>query len=98
MFQEDGIGDNIIFTLEGVASLFVALGNFEHASRIFGWADATSERDGYPRPYIEQVDVDRNIQTIVQNIGSTALEFAYEVGRTIELKDAITYALANWKR
>ena len=66
-----------MFTLEGVASLFVALGNFEHASRIFSWTDATRERDGYSRPHIDQVDVDRDIQTIVQNIGSTTFEFAY---------------------
>ncbi|HET9905474.1 MAG TPA: helix-turn-helix domain-containing protein [Anaerolineales bacterium] len=95
MFQRERIGDNIVFTLEGVASLFVAIGKFEHASGLFGWADATRKRDSLARPHIEQVDVDRDIQMIVQNIGNTAFESAYDVGRTMSLEDAITYALED---
>jgi hypothetical protein len=35
LFQLEGIGDNIVFPLEGVASLFVVTGKFEDASRPF---------------------------------------------------------------
>ena len=95
IFQIDRIGDNIIFTLEGMASLFVVTGKFEHASRLFGWADATRDRDNYLRPYIDQVDVNRDIDAIVQKIGKTKFELAYNVGGTMTLDDAIAYAFEN---
>ena len=44
------------------------------------------------RPGIEQVDVDRDFQTIFQNIRNTAFEFVYDVDRTMKFEDAIAFA------
>ena len=43
-FQKDQNPGGVAFTLEGIASLHVTLGNANLAARLIGWADATREK------------------------------------------------------
>ncbi len=92
-FQKDQNPGGVAFTLEGIASLHVTLGNANLAARLIGWADATREKIHETRPLLEQADVDRDIAAIIAKTGNTAFEEAYKAGRIMPLEEAVDYAL-----
>jgi predicted ATPase/DNA-binding SARP family transcriptional activator len=92
-FQKDGSKSGVMYTLEGMSGLYVAVGKPENAARLIGWADATREEIGAARPYLEQADVDRDVAAVVTRIGRVAHVEAYNKGRAMALDEAVAYAL-----
>jgi non-specific serine/threonine protein kinase len=94
-FFKDKIEIGVIFNLEGMAGLYIAIGKPEMAAHLIGWADATRERIIDPRPPLEQPDVDKIIATCLAKMGEVAFSEAYEAGRQMSLEDAVEYALRD---
>jgi predicted ATPase/DNA-binding SARP family transcriptional activator len=95
-FQKDEDPDGVAFTLEGVAGIFVAVEQPELAARLIGWADATREKIGDPRPFIEQADVDKIIAACLAKMGEVAFSDAYDEGQNMSLDEAVAYALQGY--
>jgi predicted ATPase len=94
-FHKDRNKSGLVFTLDKVASLYVVTRQLERAARLLGWSDMTRVEIGDPRPRIEQVDVDHDIETICMQIGSTAFEEIYDDGRTMAIEDVVAYSIAE---
>jgi len=92
-FRKDQNTIGVVYMLEGMASIYIALRKPELAAQLIGWADATRERIINERPYLEQADVDKNIAAIMAKIGSSAFEVAYDDGRGLTLDQAMELAL-----
>jgi tetratricopeptide (TPR) repeat protein len=88
-FFEDKIEIGIVFNLEGVAGLFVAMGKPESAARVLGWADATRKRINDTRPRLEQADVDKIIAACLAKMGEAAFAEAYEEGQKMTMDEAV---------
>ncbi|MGZ9225585.1 MAG: AAA family ATPase, partial [Anaerolineales bacterium] len=93
LFHKGGSKMGIVYTLEGMSSLYVAVGKPEHAARLIGWTDLMRAEIGNTRPFLEQVDIDRNIAAVVVKIGKDAFEEAYNKGCAMSVDEAVTYAL-----
>lgn len=94
-FQKDGPFVGVIYTIEGLASLYVNQGGFKRATRLFAWADAMRAALGNQRPLIEQADVDRDITTCLAEMGEEAFSDAYDEGKKMSSDEAVSYALAD---
>ena len=92
-FRKDQNTIGVVYMLEGMASIYIALRKPELAAQLIGWADGTRERIINERPFLEQVDVDKNIAAIMAKIGSSAFEVAYDDGRGMSMDDAMELAL-----
>ncbi len=92
-FHKDGSKSGVMYSLEGVSSLYVAIGKPENATRMLGWADAVRDEIGAARPILEQADVDRDIATVVAKIGKDVFDEAYNKGCAMTLDEAVAYAL-----
>jgi len=94
-FHKDGYTSGAVFALEGIASLLIATGKPEKATRLIGCTDASRERISNMRPVIEEADMYRNMAEILARIGPSAFEVAYDEGRDLSLDEAVTYALTD---
>jgi len=83
----------IVYTLEGMSSLYVAVGKPEHAAHLIGWTDSLRAEISNTRPFLEQADIDRNIAAVIAGIGKDAFEEAYNKGRSMTLDEAVAYAV-----
>ncbi len=92
-FQKNKQDRGIVFALEGMASLYVAIKKPDFAARLIGWADATREKIDDTRPTVEQADVDKLIAACLAKMGEVAFSDAYDEGQAMTLDNAIAYAL-----
>jgi len=92
-FQEDNYEIGVVYALEGIASLLIAVDKHERAAQLIGCADATREKISDMRPLLEQADLDRDITAIIAKIGNTAFEETYKMGRVMTLNEAVALAL-----
>jgi tetratricopeptide (TPR) repeat protein len=92
-FQHDKDTGGVVFTVEGMASLYIAVAKLEYAARLVGWADATRKKIGDARPPNEQADVDKIIAACLAKMGEVAFSDAYDEGQKMTLDEAIEYAL-----
>jgi tetratricopeptide (TPR) repeat protein len=92
-FFDDKNEIGVIFNLEGIAGLSVAVGKHERAARLIGWADALRERIGDPRQALEQANVDKIIAACIAKMGEAAFSDAYHTGPKMTLDEAVAYAL-----
>lgn len=92
-FQKDQNAYGIVFTLEGMASLYITLGKANIAARLIGWANAAREKIEDTRPRLEQADVDKIISACVGKMGQTAFSEAYDQGQKMTLDEAVDLAL-----
>jgi hypothetical protein len=92
-FHKDGHTIGLVFTLELMASLSVAVGKPENAAQLIGWADATRETHDAPRLFLEQSVVDRDAAAVVARVGKDAYKAAYNKGCIMTLEEAFEYAL-----
>jgi tetratricopeptide (TPR) repeat protein len=83
----------VVFNLEGMAGLYVAIGKPELAAQLIGWADAARKKFDDTRPRIEQADVDKIISACIAKIGEIAFSNAYEEGQKTTLDETVEYAL-----
>src|SRR5687768_2303951 len=94
-FQKSQDVSGVIFTLEGMADLYVKLDKFNIAALLIGWTDATREKTHDTRPLLEQADVDQIITACLIKIGEVAFSDAYDDGQKMTLDEAVAYALEN---
>jgi tetratricopeptide (TPR) repeat protein len=94
-FQKDGYEIGVIFTLEGMAELYVSVGKPEHAARLIGWAEAARGKLGDTRPLLEQANVDKIIAASLAKMGEVEFSDAYEEGQGMTLDEAVMYALTE---
>jgi tetratricopeptide (TPR) repeat protein len=92
-FQKDGYQIGVIFTLEGMAELYVSVGKPEHAARLLGWAEAVREKLGDIRPLLEQANVDKIIAASLAKMGEVEFSDAFDEGQGMTLDEAVRYAL-----
>jgi len=92
-FQQDQNTIGVVYALEGMASVYIALGNPKLAAQLIGWADSTRERIINERPFLEQTDVDKTIAAIMAKIGSTGFEVAYDEGWNMSLEKVVELSL-----
>jgi tetratricopeptide (TPR) repeat protein len=92
-FQKDRNKSGLAFVFDKLASLYVAIDKAEYAAHLIGWSDTTRKEIGDPRPRLEQVDVDRDIETIREKIGSATFEVACNSGRKMALDEVIAFVL-----
>ncbi|HXQ32985.1 MAG TPA: hypothetical protein VN843_03065, partial [Anaerolineales bacterium] len=85
--------DGVMFTLEGMAGLSVAVGKPDVAARLIGWADMVRKKLSDPRPPIEQADVDKIIAACLIKMGEVAFSDAYDEGQKMTMDEAVAYAL-----
>jgi predicted ATPase/DNA-binding SARP family transcriptional activator len=93
IFHKGGDKMGIVYNLEGMSSLDVAVHKHEHAAYLIGWTDGMRAEIGNTRPFLEQVDVDRDIAAVVSKIGKTKYEEAYNKGYAMTIDEAVEYAL-----
>jgi tetratricopeptide (TPR) repeat protein len=94
-FHKDGYIVGTVFTLEGMAALYVAVGKLERAAHLIGLADATREKVKDTRPPLEQADVDQIIAACLAKMGEVAFSDAYEKGQKMTLEEMVNLALAE---
>jgi tetratricopeptide (TPR) repeat protein len=92
-FQKASNMQGLAFAIEGFASLNAIQEGPERAARLFAWVDATRAKFNYPRPPVEQAEVDRDLAMIHSQISDTALEEACESGKSMTTEQAIALAL-----
>jgi tetratricopeptide (TPR) repeat protein len=92
-FQRDEYLIGIIFTLEGIAELYVSVGKPEHAARLIGWAEAMRKKLGDSRPLLEQANVDKIIAACLVKMGEAEFSDAYDEGGKLTMDEAVELAL-----
>ena len=92
-FQRNKETMAVVFTLEEMAGVFVAIGNPNNAARLIGWADKTRKEINDPRPPLEQRDIDKVIAACISKIGEVAFADMYDEGQVRTLDEAVALAL-----
>ncbi|HSL42840.1 MAG TPA: hypothetical protein VK897_05375 [Anaerolineales bacterium] len=92
-FQKNGSQVGVVFILEGMSSLYVAVGKPDVAARLIGWADATREKTSDTRPKLEQADINKGIANCIAKMGESSYANAYDQGGKLTLDEAVLYAL-----
>jgi hypothetical protein len=92
-FKKDRNIIGVVFTLEGLAELFVETDSFVRAAQLVGWADSTREKISDRRPLLEQADIDKIIALCITRMGKAQFSNAYDVGKKMSLDKAVAYAL-----
>ena len=91
-FFNDKVDIGVVFSLEGMASVYVAVNQLKQAARLIGWSDAARKKIGGHRPPIEQADVDRDIATCLDKLGEVAFAKVYEEGQLMTFDQAVEFA------
>jgi hypothetical protein len=81
------------YAIEGLASLYVNLNQFERAARLFAWADAWRKRISDHRPLVEQKSVERDFAVIHSKMDDSEFKKFSEEGRAMTVEQAIALAL-----
>ncbi len=84
---------NLVFAIEGLASLNVNQGQPQHAARLFAWADAMREKIGDHRPPVEQNSIERDLAVIHSQLADEEFASLSVNGRTMTVEQAIALAL-----
>jgi predicted ATPase/DNA-binding XRE family transcriptional regulator len=92
-FQKDKNTIGVVFTLEGIAGLYIATNKPAMAAQLIGWTDAARKEIEDTRPLLEQADVDKIIAACLAKMGEVAFSDAYDEGQTMTLDEAVKYAL-----
>lgn len=92
-FQKSKETIAVVFTLEGMAGVFMTIGNLKNAARLIGWADATRKGFSDTRPLLEQREVDKVIAACISKMGEVASADAYAEGQGMTLDEAVALAL-----
>jgi tetratricopeptide (TPR) repeat protein len=89
--NKDTIG--VVFSLEGMAGVFVSTVNPNVAARLIGWADAIRKEVGELRPRVEQNDVDKLVAACISRLGEATFTKEYQKGRGMTLDEAVELAV-----
>ena len=91
-FQKDEHAMGVVFSLEGMAGLYVAIDRPDIAARLIGWADRTRREMSETRARLEQEDVDKIIAACLAKMGEVAFTDAYDDGQEMKLDEAVAYS------
>lgn len=91
--QSAGLMIALIFTIEGVASLYVAQGYPERATQLFAWADAMRDKMGDRRPPVEQNSVEKDLSIIRAKLSNETFTSLYAEGQAMTTEEATALAL-----
>jgi predicted ATPase/Tfp pilus assembly protein PilF/DNA-binding XRE family transcriptional regulator len=89
--NKDKLG--VVFSLEGMARLFVFIGNSKIAARLIGWADAMRKDVTELRPRVEQNEVNKVVAECNSKLGEAAFTDEYLKGQGMTLIEAVELAL-----
>jgi tetratricopeptide (TPR) repeat protein len=92
-FREVDWKIGVVYALEGLASLAVALDHPERAVCLFAWADTVRQTIGDRRPPAEQANVDRDFVIIRAQLDEAVITAAQTEGQTMTMDQAIAKAL-----
>ena len=92
-FRKSQGPSGVIFTLEGMATLYAASDRPERAARLIGWADFKRKETNNKRQILEQAGVDKLIEACLAKMGEVAFSDAYDEGQKMTLEEAVAYAL-----
>ncbi len=84
---------NLVFAVEGIASLDTNQNLLERATRLFAWADMMRDQIGDHRPPVEQASVERDLEVIHSKLNDADFVKLSTEGRTMTIEQAITLAL-----
>jgi transcriptional regulator with XRE-family HTH domain len=94
-FKKDRNIIGVVFTLEGLAELFVETDSLVRAAQLVGWADSTREKISDRRPLLEQADIDKIIELSITRMGKAQFSKAYDEGKKMSLDKAVAFALRD---
>ena len=83
----------LVYTVEGIASLYANQAHSERAAQLFSWADSMRDQFGDHRPPIEQASVEKDLAVIHAQLDDQTFERLWNEGRILTLEQAIALAL-----
>jgi len=92
-FQKGNTLIGVVYTLEGLASLYVNQDQPERAAQIFAWADGIREKIDDRRPPLEQASVDKDLKVIHSRVNNAEFAKLSAEGRGMTTEQAIAFAL-----
>jgi tetratricopeptide (TPR) repeat protein len=84
---------NLVFAVEGIASLKVNQGQSERAVRLFAWTDAMRDQIGDHRPPVEQASVEKDLEVVHSKLDDAEFTRLAAEGLTMTIEQAIALAL-----
>lgn len=94
-FSKIGLMAGMVYSIEGLASLYVNQGQPKWAVQLLAWADAMREEIQDRRPTVEQNSVEADLAQIFSQMSGADFEEAYERGREMSVDQALALALAD---
>ncbi len=83
----------LVYSVEGIASLYVNQTHLERATRLFAWADAMRDEIGDHRPPIEQASVERDLEVLRSQLNDSDFARLTAEGQRLTMEEAVTLAL-----
>ena len=84
--------DLVIYTLEGLASLYVNQEQFERATRLFAWTNMMRVNLDNQNPPVEQNSIEHDLMVIHAQLSDEEFSKFSEEGRAMTIEQAITLA------
>jgi tetratricopeptide (TPR) repeat protein len=84
---------NLVFAVEGLASLNVNQGQSERAVRLFAWTDEMRDKIGDHRPPVEQASVEKDLAVIHSKMDDIEFTYLSAEGHAMTVEQAIGLAL-----
>lgn len=85
----------LVYTVEGLASLYTHQEGSERAVQLFAWANVMREKIGDHRPPVEQASVDRDLAVLRSQLDDSTFERLWREGGRLTQDQAIMLALNN---
>jgi len=85
--------DLVIYTLEGLASLYVNQAQFERATRLFAWTNMMRVNMDNQNPPVEQASIEKDLAVIHSKVDDTQFADLFAKGRALTTEQAIGIAL-----
>ena len=92
-FQKASNVIGFVYTVEGLASLYVSQAQYRRAAHLFAWADAMRDQIGDHRPPVEQASVERDFAVIHSKLNDADFQKLSAEGRAMTTEQAIALAL-----
>jgi predicted ATPase/class 3 adenylate cyclase len=92
-FQKANTVIGLVYTLEGLASLYVIQDQPERAAQLFAWADGIREKIDDRRPPLEQASVDKDLEVIHSRVNDAEFAKLSAEGRGMTTEQAIAFGL-----
>ncbi len=93
LLRDTGYLGLIAESMEGLATIALAMGSPIRAARLLSIADTLRQEAGEPRERRERAVYRRDVDSAKALLGDDAFEQAFREGRAMSLDDAVRYAL-----